>query len=318
MYNAQYSLMGALQSYQLPPSQDGTQRKLFAKNDLKQYLSGSATLDDMSIGDLAIFPVETERFTANTGATTQSPEAVEMFIDVLETLKAPKQNINVRLVNKELDEDETTDPQAKAALNELIANAAMRIQTGSGFKPGKESDYPVLIEKHSYYKNADKSAYVVTFPSKNVNEITSKGSKTGEGNILPYLKGDVNTSFIIEFPKDKTDVDFQSSAIYNSLINDENNSIYKAYRGGDFRFYLDQNNQVMLNVQQKVYDAKKDAFVVDPNQTVTKNLTQSIMLQGKGVNTLDDIYSTLIDEMMQNSAVQTANYEANKKLKLNP
>lgn len=318
MYNAQYSLMGALQSYQLPPSQDGTQRKLFAKNDLKQYLSGSATLDDMSIGDLEIFPVETERFTANTGATTQSPEAVEMFIDVLETLKAPKQNINVRLVNKELDEDETTDPQAKAALNELIGNAAMRIQTGSGFKPGKESDYPVLIEKHSYYKNADKSAYVVTFPSKNVNEITSKGSKTGEGNILPYIKGDVNTSFVIEFPKDKTDVDFQSSAIYNSLMNDENNSIYKAYRGGDFRFYLDQNNQVMLNVQQKVYDAKKDAFVVDPNQTVTKNLTESIMLKGKGVNTLDDIYSTLIDEMMQNSAVQTANYEANKKLKLNP
>ncbi len=318
MYNAQYSLMGALQSYQLPPSQDGTQRKLFAKNDLKQYLSGSATLDDMSIGDITIFPVDTERFTANSGATIQSPEGVESFIDVLETLKAPKQNINIRLVNKDLDEGETTDPQAKAALNELMADAAMRITPGSGFKPGKESDYPVLIEKHSYYKNADKSAYVITFPSKNVNEITSKGSKTGEGNILPYLKGDVNTSFIVEYPKDKSAVDFQSSAVYNSLVNDENNSIYKAYRGGDFRFYLDQNNQVMLNVQQKVYDAKKDAFVIDPNQTVTKNLTESIMLQGKGVNTLDDIYSTLIDQMMQNSAVQTANYEASKKLKLNP
>lgn len=318
IYNAQYSLMGALQAYELPPSQDGTQRKLFAKNDLKQYLSGSATLDDMSIGDLTVFPVETERLTANSAATIQSPGATDMFIDVLETLKTPKQNINVRLVNKELDEEQTTDPDAKAALNELIADAAMRMQPNSGFKPGKESDYPVLIEKHSYYKGSEKSAYAITFPSKNVNEITSKGSKTGEGNILPYLKGDVNTTFILEFPRDKNAVDFQSSAVFNSLINDENNSIYKAYRGGDFRFYLDQNNQVMLNVQQKVYDAKKDLFVVDPNQTVTKNLTQSIIDQGKGINTLDNIYAALIKDMMQNSAVQTANYEASKKLKLNP
>lgn len=318
MYNAQYSLMGALQGYQLAPSQDGTQRQLFAKNDLKQYLSGSTTLDDMAIGDITIFPVDTERFVANSSATINDAEGVELFIDVLETLKAPKQNISVRLVNKELDDEQTTDPKAKAALNELMADAAMRITPGSGFKPGKESDYPVLIEKHSYYKSPDKSAYAVTFPSKNVNEITSKGSKTGEGSILPYVKGDVSTTFIVEFPKDKDAVDFQSSAVYNALVNDSNNSLYKSYRGGDFRFYLDQNNQVMLDIQQKVYDAKQDAFIVDPSQTVNTNLTEKIMSQGKGVNTLDDIYSTVIDQMIQNSAVQTANYNASKKLKLNP